>query len=103
MILVSVLYPHRDGAKFDEDYYLNKHMKLVHERWDGMGLKMARVLRGQPGPDGKPPLYTIMAHLGFESPDVFDAAVKQHGGEIFGDVPNFTDIKPITQLSTVLA
>ena len=103
MILVSVLYPHHEGAKFDTDYYMNKHMKRVHECWDGMGMKMARVMQGQPGPDGKPPLYTVMTQLGFESPEAFDAAAKQHGGELFGDVPNFTDIKPVTQISTILA
>lgn len=103
MILVSVLYPHHQGARFDVDYYLNKHMKHVHECWDGMGLKMARVLRGTAGPDGKPPIYEVMAHLGFESPEAFKAAVDKHGPEIFGDIPNFTDIKPETQISDILA
>ncbi|HET9148279.1 MAG TPA: EthD family reductase [Acetobacteraceae bacterium] len=103
MILVSVFYPYQQGARFDVDYYLNKHMKHVHQCWDGMGLKMARVLRGQPSPDGKPPVYEVMAHLGFESLDAFKAAVEAHGGEIFGDIPNFTDIKPETQISEILA
>ena len=32
MIRVSVLYAHEAGKKFDHDYYVNKHMKLVRER-----------------------------------------------------------------------
>jgi uncharacterized protein (TIGR02118 family) len=103
MILVSVLYPHHQGGRFDLDYYLNKHMKHVHECWDGMGLKMARVVQGRNSPDGKPPVYDIMAHLGFESIEAFQAAVDAHGPEIFGDIPNFTDSQPQTQISDILA
>ena len=45
MIRVSVLYPNEAGKKFDFDYYQNKHMKLVRERWGSMGLQKIEVDR----------------------------------------------------------
>ncbi len=35
MIRVNVMYPKQDDGHFDYDYYLNTHMKIVNERWDG--------------------------------------------------------------------
>ncbi len=32
MIKVTVLYPNGSGAKFDMNYYVQKHMPLVHDR-----------------------------------------------------------------------
>ncbi|MBI2469515.1 MAG: EthD family reductase [Candidatus Rokubacteria bacterium] len=32
MIRVSVFYPQKDSARFDHDYYRQKHMTLVGER-----------------------------------------------------------------------
>lgn len=31
MITVSVIYPHRAGARFDFDYYLRQHMPMVQQ------------------------------------------------------------------------
>ena len=32
MVLVSVLYPNQAGSRFDERYYLDKHIPLVRQR-----------------------------------------------------------------------
>ncbi|HEU5442520.1 MAG TPA: EthD family reductase, partial [Steroidobacteraceae bacterium] len=32
MIKVSVMYPHKAGARFDHDYYRDRHMPLVKSR-----------------------------------------------------------------------
>jgi len=37
MIRVSVMYPN-DGGRFDMDYYINKHMALVHKLLEPYGL-----------------------------------------------------------------
>ncbi len=46
MVLVSVMYPSGSGASFDHDYYLQKHVPLVKERWNSMGLEEVRLMRG---------------------------------------------------------
>ena len=32
MIKISVMYPHQQGARFDHDYYRDRHMPLVKAR-----------------------------------------------------------------------
>ena len=38
MVRISVLYPNEPGKKFDHDYYINKHMKLVRARLTAFGV-----------------------------------------------------------------
>jgi uncharacterized protein (TIGR02118 family) len=35
MIKVSVMYPNTPGARFDHEYYRDKHMPLVKDRMGG--------------------------------------------------------------------
>lgn len=102
MIKVSVLYPNAAGATFDHDYYLKTHMALVQERF-GPSLLGYSVDKGLAGEDGAtPPLYVTQCNLYFESMAALAAVMGAHGGELQADVPNFTNITPVTQLSEVL-
>ncbi len=104
MIVVTVMYPESEGATFDMDYYLTSHLKMVGERLGGMGLKGARVLKGiAGGSPGSAAPYRVMAVIDFESAEAFQAAVGAHGEEIFGDIPNFTNITPVVQISDIAA
>lgn len=101
MVKVSVFYPNKPGARFDMDYYLTKHIPMVVSTL-GAALKGASVDQGL---STKPPFasaaYLAMGHLLFESEAAFRQAFDPHGREIMADVPNFTDIEPILQLSEV--
>ena len=99
MIVVSVSYPNDPATTFDEAYYLQKHIPLVKQRWSGMGLQSVQVLRGLGTPDGGPAPMRITALLAWDSTDALGKAVAAHGPEIFGDIPNFTDGKPVMQVS----
>lgn len=101
MIKLSVMYPQQDGKQFNLDYYLKDHMELVQSTWGSL-IKDAYVSRGLAGgaPDA-PPAYHIMAHIGFASMDDLNKALET-GGPLFADVPNFTDIQPVVQISEVL-
>ena len=99
MIVVSVSYPNDPATRFDEAYYLQKHIPLVKERWSGMGLQSVQVLRGLGTPDGGPAPMRITALLAWDSTDALGKAVAAHGAEIFGDIPTFTDGKPVMQVS----
>jgi uncharacterized protein (TIGR02118 family) len=102
MIKVSVLYPYTEGATFDHDYYLNSHMRLVKERL-GASLLSYSVDKGISGGEpGGTPLYVTLCNLYFESLTSLASAMGPHGDELSADVPNFTTITPVQQVSEVL-
>ena len=103
MIRVSVHYPSKTGAKFDHAYYAQKHMALVRQRLGGLGLIRAEVDKGLAGgaPGSTAPFVSI-GYLYFNSLNDFQKAMKAHGPEIMGDLPNFTNVTPEVQISEVV-
>jgi uncharacterized protein (TIGR02118 family) len=101
MIRVSVLYPRRDGARFDWNYYLNSHMPMVSRKF-GAGVKAISVEQGVSGgpPESLSPIIAIV-HFTFESVEAFRAAFSAHAAEIMGDISNYTSIEPIIQIGEV--
>ena len=101
MIKVSVLYPKTDSSSFDMDYYCNSHIPMVQEKV-GAALKKVAVDGGLGGgaPDS-PPLYAAMGHLYFDSIADFQSAFGPHAEAIMADVPNYTNVEPVIQVSDV--
>jgi uncharacterized protein (TIGR02118 family) len=95
MIRVSVLYP--QGGKFDFDYYVNKHMKLVHRLLDPFGLVKSEVDRGV----GAMP-YIAAGHLVFNSAEDMQKGLQAHDPELAADMVNYTDITPQFQVSEII-
>jgi uncharacterized protein (TIGR02118 family) len=102
MIKVSVFYPYTEGASFDYNYYLEHHMGLVKERL-GPSLLSYSVEKGVSGNDeGGNPRYITQCNLYFESLTSLATAMGTHGNELSADVPNFTTITPVQQISEIL-
>jgi uncharacterized protein (TIGR02118 family) len=102
MIKVSVMYPSTPGARFDHAYYRDTHMPLV-KRLLGEACRYYTVDKGLAGgaPDA-PATYVAMCHLFFDSVEVFQAAFGPQAGPIMADVPNYTDLAPVIQISEVV-
>lgn len=101
MIKVSVLYPNTAGAKFDMDYYLAKHMPLVREK-SGSACKGMTVDHGiVGGAPGAPAAYVAMGHILYDSIEAFQAMFAEHGHVLLADIPNFTNVQPLIQISAV--
>jgi uncharacterized protein (TIGR02118 family) len=105
MIKVTVLYANKPGGKFDFDYYIKKHMKLVKEKFGPMGLVKTEVDKGFAGmPAGAPPQpYVALGHMIFNSIEDFLKADEAHGKDLGADVPNFTNIEPQFQVNEIVA
>lgn len=102
MVRVTVMYPN-NGAKFDMEYYLNKHIPLVHKLLDGCGLVRTEVDRGLgAGAPGAPAPYCTIAYLVFNSMEELQKGMAQHDPTLAADVPNFTTVQPLLQISEVL-
>lgn len=101
MIKVSVLYPHKEGGKFDMEYYLAKHMPLLRQKL-GASLKNLEVEQGiAGGAPNSPPPFAVMCHLAFDDVGAFKSGMDSHGAEFMADIPNFTNIEPTIQVSEV--
>jgi uncharacterized protein (TIGR02118 family) len=101
MIKVSVLYAHDPARKFDMGYYCDKHMPLV-QRTLGAACKSIAVEAGiAGGKPGSPPSYVAMGHLYFDSLADFQTAFAPNAEALLADVPNYTDIEPVFQVSEV--
>ena len=95
MTIAAVMYPATESGRFDLDYYMQNHIPLVRRLWEPLGLSAVSIMRAVPAPDGAAPAYTLTALLTFGSMSEFEAAAAQHGAEIFADIPQFTDAKPV--------
>lgn len=101
MINVNVLYPNKDGLKFDMDYYLSTHIPLV-KRLLGSALKGTVVEQGLGGgAPGTKADFAVLCHLRFDSVEAFQTAFGPHAAAIQSDISNYTNSPPIIQLSDV--
>jgi len=102
MIDVSILYLNDAACTFDFDYYSKRHMPMVKAKMAGAcsHFTIEKGLAG--GTPGAPPTYIAMGHLFFASVDAFLAAFGPHAGDIMADIPNYTNVTPIVQISEVL-
>jgi uncharacterized protein (TIGR02118 family) len=101
MIRVNVIYPNNSGSTFDMEYYLSKHIPMLHQKL-GATLKGVTVDQGlSGGQPGTEAAYRVMAALLFDSVEAFQLAFIPHAAEIQGDIPRYTNIAPTIQISEV--
>jgi len=102
VIKVSVMYPHQAGARFDHAYYRDRHMPMVAAKL-GDACLFYTVDKGVAGgAPGDPPAYVGMCHIHAPSVEAFQAAFGPHAKEILADIPNYTDLSPVMQISEVV-
>lgn len=102
MIKVSVMYPNTPGARFDHDYYREKHLPLLKARMGDACLyyTIDKAICGRT-PD-EPAPYIAMCHIFSESLEAFQAGIAPHAEEIVADIANYTDLTPDRQISEVV-
>lgn len=104
MIRISILYPNREGARFDLSYYVDRHMPvsigLLSAHPGFRGVSVEHGLGG--AVPGSAPAYIALCHFLFDTIEDFLAAFMPHAEALQADMPNYTDIEPVIQFSDVL-
>jgi uncharacterized protein (TIGR02118 family) len=101
MVRVSIFYPSKPGARFDVDYYLNTHMPLAIGAL-GPAVKAVSVEIGKiGGTPGELPPFTAICNFTCETVEAFTAAFMPSADLLQGDIPNYTDIAPVIQVSEI--
>jgi uncharacterized protein (TIGR02118 family) len=96
MKYVTVTYPNKNGAKFDFEYYMRKHIPIVS------GLLGTSIEQGLSSSAGAPPTNICVARIRINSTEEFSSDMAAHGAKIMGDIPNYTNIEPKIQIDEVL-
>lgn len=91
-MIVTVLYPNHEGARFDPRYYADHHARLAAEMWSP---EKVELIEGVGAAGGGAAPFALVAHFHFASAEAVGAAMAHpRMGELIADVPNFTDIQP---------
>ena len=102
LVKVTILYPNAEGKTFDMDYYKTKHMPMVAELL-GEAMTHYKIDKGIAGRSAEEPIpYLAVGYLYFESLEAYQTAFGPHAEKIVGDIPNYTNIQPILQISEVV-
>lgn len=92
---LNVVYPNRDGARFDTSYYRSTHIPLAMKV---MNAASVLLIEGVPNGSTSPP-YVMIAHFQFASPEALKAALGNPAmADVRADVAKFTDIAPTVML-----
>jgi len=102
MFKISIMYPNEGGGKFDLDYYRTTHMELVKKHLKPFGLIRTDVDKGISAGGDQPAPYICVGNLYFDSQDGYDRGIAEAGPLLRGDIPNFTNVTPIRQISEIL-
>ena len=101
MIRVTFLYPNTPGSRFDAEYYISTHMPLAIRllkpalKAVSAEIGISSAMPNQPTPNA------AIAAFTFESVQAFTEAVMPHYAELQGDIPKYTDIEPVVQISEI--
>ncbi|MEO5890120.1 MAG: EthD family reductase [Ferruginibacter sp.] len=102
MIKVTILYPNGDGKKFDMDYYSNKHMPMLAGLL-GDSLKLFEIDKGIGGRTPNEPIpYLAIGYLYFDKLSAYQHSFGPNAEKIRNDIPNYTNIQPVVQVSEVI-
>jgi uncharacterized protein (TIGR02118 family) len=99
MKCVTILYPNKQGATFDFDYYLNRHIPWARKLSQDHGTE---IRKGISSPTGGGFPYVCICRFWINSEDEYRTATEKHGKELMADLANFTNIEPIVQIDQVL-
>lgn len=102
MIKVTILYPSGDGNTFDMEYYADKHMPMIEELF-GESLKELEIDEGiGGGAPQEPSPYLAIGYLYFDKLSDYENAFETNSEKILGDIPNYTNVRPVIQVSKVI-
>lgn len=102
MTKVTILYPNGEGKTFDMDYYANKHMPMVASIL-GDSLKLLEIDKGMAGRTPDEPIpYLAIGYLYFDQLSAYQNSFGPNAEKIVSDIPNYTNVQPVIQISQVI-
>jgi uncharacterized protein (TIGR02118 family) len=98
MQCMTILYPNKEGAKFDFDYYVQTHVPLAN----GLLGHEFTVTRGISSAQGGPSPFLCIARMDIGTVSEFMPVLMQHVEGLAKDIPNYTNVEPVILFEEVL-
>lgn len=103
MTRITILYPKTESSTFDIDYYLETHIPMSRSAF-GDALRGFSVEVGQMGGGMDVPApYAVICNFLFDSVEAFLGLFMPNAEALQGDIPKFTNVAPVIQISEVVA
>ncbi len=102
MIRANAFYANSPEARFDFDYYVQRHFPMVMERLAAYGALRFEVERGLAMNDGTSAQFIAIGSIWFNDMDGLQRGLAAHGAEILGDAANYTNLTPLIQIGAVV-
>lgn len=101
MVKVSIFYPSKPDSRFDVDYYVNTHMPLAIGLL-GSAVRAVSVEIGVlGGAPNQPPPFTAICSFTCDTAEAFTEAFLPNAEILQSDIPRYTDIAPVIQVSEI--
>jgi uncharacterized protein (TIGR02118 family) len=101
MTVLKVCYKH--GVRFDEAYYLAKHVPLATSVMAPHGLRKTEMVKVNMTPDGSNPYYQVIFSAYFDPAALQAAMGSPRIGEVMGDIAKYYDGTPDVLIGEVVA
>ncbi len=102
MVKVTILYPNGEDKTFDMDYYSTQHMPMAANLF-GDAMKAMAIDKGIAGRTPDEPIpYLAIGYFYFDTLEDYLSAFGPNAEKIVGDIPNYTNIEPVVQISEVI-
>jgi uncharacterized protein (TIGR02118 family) len=98
MQCMTVLYPNKEGATFDFDYYMHTHIPFAN----GLLGRQFKVAKGIASIEGGPPMYLCSARMEVGTMEEFLPVLSDHAEAIMNDFPNYTNVYPVILFEEML-
>jgi uncharacterized protein (TIGR02118 family) len=101
LVKVAIMYPAGKDKTFDMDYYEKVHMPMM-AGFLGKNLQFYEIDKGISGRTPTDPLpYMAIGYFYCQDLAAYNSAVAQHIDAILKDIPRYTNIQPVVQISEV--
>lgn len=94
---LSILYRNGEGVRFDDEYYRERHMALILDRYGTAAISRYEFRKPVLVEGAEPPAYAACVNIWIEDAEAFATAGAMHGAEVAADVPNFTNASVVVQ------
>ncbi|MBC9794425.1 EthD family reductase [Sinomicrobium weinanense] len=98
---VAILYPNGENKTFDMNYYEKKHMPMMAGLL-GDNLKFYEIDKGIAGrTDSDKVSFVAMGYFYINDVDEYNRVIAQNIDTVRNDIPKYTNIQPIIQISEI--